>query len=410
MTPAVQEFARGWRSVAGSLIGIAIGVSSLYFYSLGIFIKPIAAEFGWGRGAASLGALVGTAGAAIVAIPVGRLVDRIGSLRVAVPSLVLLALSFVALGGLTRDLTSFLVLTAILSLLTAGSTPLPYTRLVVAGFHTSRGLALGVILAGTGIGALVVPILLAPFVARHGWRAGYYALAGVIAVLLPVVWWLILSAKRFEPTELRRPAIPLTELTGSVAFRLLAAAFFLASMAILGTVVHFVPMLMDWGLPPFKAGATAGLIGATAIGGRLLVGALLDRAPPLLVTTGVFLMVAGGLIALAYGGAPIAGIAAMAIGLGIGAEVDLIAFLVGRYFAPRLYGQTYGALYAVFLIGGAIGPGISGYLQQASGDYRWSLYCAAGLLGFAAVFTLLLTRIAPPVDSARDASLASSWT
>ena len=404
---ALQEFVRGWRSVAGSVIGIAIGVSSLYFYSLGIFIKPIAEEFGLGRGAASLGAFMGTASAAIMAIPVGRLVDRLGSLRVAIPSLVLLALCLVALGALTRDLTSFLVLTTILSLLTAGSTPLPYTRMVVSGFGVNRGLALGIILAGSGIGAMLVPLLLAPFVAQHGWRAGYYSMATVILFLLPAVWWLLLSTERVKPMKPSESAIPLAELIRSVTFRLLAAAFFLASMAILGTVVQFVPMLMDWGLPPGKAGATAGLIGMTAIGSRLLIGALLDRAPPLIVTASVFVCMAGGLVALAYGGVPIAAFAAVAIGLGIGAEADLIAFLVSRYFTARVYGQTYGALYTVFLIGGAIGPAISGYLQQASGDYRQSLYGAAALLIVAAFFTLLLRRVAIPNGSVRAAVLAA---
>ncbi len=178
MTNAWAEFGRGWRVVAGSLLGISIGVSSLFFYSLGIFIKPIAAEFSWGRGAASLGALVGTASAALVAIPVGRLVDRVGSVPVAMGSLALLALALAALGTWTSNLASFLILIALLSLLTAGSTPLAYTRLVVAAFERARGLALGITLAGTGLGALLVPVCLTPFVARYGWRMGYFALCG----------------------------------------------------------------------------------------------------------------------------------------------------------------------------------------------------------------------------------------
>jgi len=54
---ARSELKRGWRVLAGSFLGIGAGVTSLYFYSLGVFIKPLAASFGWGRGEASLGAL-----------------------------------------------------------------------------------------------------------------------------------------------------------------------------------------------------------------------------------------------------------------------------------------------------------------------------------------------------------------
>jgi MFS family permease len=401
MIRAWAEFARSWRVVAGSLLGISIGVSSLFFYSLGIFIKPIAAEFSWGRGAASLGALVGTASAALVAIPVGRLVDRVGSVPVALASLVLLALGFAALGTLTSSLTSFLILTALLSLLTAGSTPLPYTRLIVAAFQHARGLALGITLAGTGLGALLVPVLLAPFVAHHGWRMGYFALAGVIVLFLPFLWWLIRAAP--EPVSARQQALPFAQLTRSREFRSLALIFFLASLAIMGTLVQFVPMLTDWGLSASKAGATAGLIGVTAIAGRLFIGLLLDRVAPLVITSGMFLIVAGGLAMLALTGPTFAVGGSVVLGLAIGAEVDLIAFLVGRYFPAALYGQTYGGIYAVFLIGGALGPAISGYAQQATGDYRASLFGAAGCLMAAAALSVFMARTAPDRGDARPA-------
>jgi len=318
MSAVASEFGRSWRLVAGSSLGIAIGVSSLYFYSLGIFVKPMAAEFGWGRGAASLGALVGTAGAALMAIPVGRLVDRVGSLKVAVGSLCVLALGFVALGALTSSLPTFLAVTAVVSLLSAGSTPLPYTRLIVGAFQQQRGMALGVTLAGTGVGALGIPTLLTPFVSNHGWRNGYFVLAAVIAGCLPLMAWLISSAPQDGVERIASPPSP--EFVRNDTFRLLALIFFLVSIAILGGVVHFVPMLTDWGLSPAKAGAIAGLIGVTTIGGRLLVGALLDRVPPLAVTAGVFLIVAGGLATLDLGGSAYAILGALVLGLAIGAE------------------------------------------------------------------------------------------
>jgi len=183
MTTSYREFATGWPVLLGSVLGITAGVSSLYFYSLGIFIKPLAAEFGWGRGEASLGALVGTLCAAAMAIPVGRLVDRLGSFTVGIGSLILLAASFAAMAFGITGLPAFIALTASLSLLTAGSSPLPFSRLVVASFVRHRGIALGIALTGTGIGAIAVPALLAPLVALHGWRAGYLALAVTVLVI-----------------------------------------------------------------------------------------------------------------------------------------------------------------------------------------------------------------------------------
>ena len=48
--------------------------------------------------------------------------------------------------------------------------------------------------------------------------------------------------------------------------------------------------------------------------------------------------------------------AAVLLGIGIGAEVDIMAFLLGRYFGLSHYGAVYGTLLAIFTFGSGIGP------------------------------------------------------
>jgi len=383
ITAPSSEFARGWRTLAGCFLGIAIGVSSIYFYSLGIFIKPMAAEFNWSRGQASLGAFIGTGGAALMSLPLGRIVDRVGSVPVAIGSLAFLALGFGALAWFTTNLAAFLVVTGLLSILAVGSSPLAYTRLVVAKFDHRRGLALGIALSGTGVGAILVPRLLTPYVAQHGWRSGYWILAETIAVALVPLAGMLLQADRAKATRAR--VLPVSVMIADPGARLLGCIFFLAAVAVFGTVVHFVSMLSDWGLAPATAGALASLIGAAAIGGRLLVGAMLDRASLHRVCAGLFATAALGIALLGVGGPSLAALGAVVVGVAIGAEADLIAFFVARLFPKPVYGQMYGALYAVFLVGGAIGPLLSGYLHDVSGSYRLSLLVMAGLMGLAAL-------------------------
>ena len=382
------EFGSGWRVLLGSFVGIAIGVSSLYFYSLGIFIKPLAAEFGWTRGEASLGALVGTAAAAIMSPFMGRIVDRVGSVNVAIVSLILVAVGLAAHGFLITGLTSFLVVTLIFSLLTAGSSPLPYTRLTVAHFETHRGLALGLVLGGTGMGAILIPRFLVPYVAAEGWRAGYMALGAVSLVLLPVVL-LLLRGNRDASSE-RTPLLTFRQIIGARGFYPLSAMFLLAAVAILGTVVQFVPMLTDAGLSPAKAGGIAALIGLSAIVGRLVVGVLLDRISPALVSGGLFLIAAAGLLMMSMGGIALAVPGAIICGVAVGAEVDLLSFLTARYFPRTAFGQVNGLLYGLFLTGGAIGPWVSGSLYDTTGSYAVSLLVASVLLAVAAVIGFLL--------------------
>jgi MFS family permease len=388
---ARNEFARGWPLLLGGFLGIAAGLGSLYFYSLGLFLKPLAETFGWSRGQASLGPLVGTLCSALASMPSGRLMDRIGPARIAIIAMVLLAAGFAALGFATGGLASFLLITAVTSLVTLGSTPLAYTRLVVGAFDRHRGVALALVLTGTGIGAMLTPILLLPYIAAHGWRSGYFALAVVVLVATPVVAMLI--ARRGTAPARGAASSPIASVLGEPAFGLLGAIFLLAAIGVLGTVVHFVPMLTDAGLPPTRAGAIAGAIGMAVIGGRVLAGLLLDRLPAYGVTAGLFAIPAVGMALLAAGGATLALPGALAIGLGVGAEIDLIAFLVARHFPRADYGAAYGGIYSLFLVGGAIGPALVGTLFDLTGGYAMPMLLSAVSLTAAAGLALRLRSL-----------------
>ncbi|RBO84027.1 MFS transporter [Marinomonas aquiplantarum] len=396
-----SEFLQNWRVLLAAFIGISVGVSSIYFYSIGIFMKPLAAEFGWTRADSSLGALIGTSFAAIMVIPTGWLVDRFGSAKVALISLALVSLSFFSLGYFTTGLTSYLVIIAIMSMLTAGSTPLPFTRLVIVAFQKNRGKALGVILTGTGTGAILLPELLAPYVASHGWRAGYFVLGVVVAAAIPVVWLLLIGAKDSEVTK-EVKSTPISTLLNNWCFYHLCLIFLLTALAVLGTVAHFFSMLTDSGLTPPQAGAIASLIGVSVIIGRLVVGFLLDRFSAAFITAGLFVVASAGFLVLGLGGPAYAKLGAIITGLAIGAEVDLIAFLIGRLFARQIYGLAYGLVYAVFLVGGAVGPYLAGRLYDLSGNYISWLMTASSLLLLAGILSLFI-----PVTGPRESSTDS---
>jgi cyanate permease len=407
----VNEFRRGWPTLLGSFIGIAAGVSSTYFYSLGIFLKPVGATFGWTRGEASLGPLVGTLAAAIAAPMTGRVIDRAGPVIMAVVSMLVLATGFALLGSVTAGLTSFLLIIGIMSLLNVGSSPMSYSRLLVADFDRHRGIALGVALTGTGLGAALLPAFLVPYIAAHGWRAGYHQLAlGVAVACIPVMLLFIGHLRvtrggQRQPIGAVRPTRPLQApiaVWRDPLFRLLGTIFFLAAIAVLGTVVHFVPLLMDAGIDAVRAGRLAGLIGLSVIGGRVVAGLLLDRVPAQWITAGLFLGAAAGMLGLAIGGTGAAVPGACAVGLGVGAEVDLIAYLVSRHFSPTRFGAYYGGVYGAFLLGGAVGPALIGFLFDVSGSYAVPLAVSATLLGGAGFLALRIPSARPAAHPLGD--------
>ncbi|BAI98718.1 MFS transporter [Sphingobium sp. TA15] len=401
------ELRHGWPIILVAFLGITVGISSTFLFSTGLFLKPVADAFGWGRGTVSIAPFVASMLTALCAPFVGRCVDRFGVLPVLLPSLLGLAAGLLLLGMLSADFFSYVALMALVALLGAGTAAPVITKMIIAGFKRRRGLALGLSLAGSGLGGGLIPLFLTPIIAAHGWRAGYMALAGIelagFAVIGALIWlWRRTILPPARPTGAR---VPRQEAAVSAdgppllrdrTFLLLALAFFLSAWGILTTVVHFVPMLTDAGVDATRAAGMAGTIGAALIFGRIVVGYLLDRLPAVALAQCLFAMVAAGMLTLVAGGAHVAVvalIAAIAAGIGIGSENDIMSFLVGRYYATSRFGSVNGALFAVFLVGGSIGPAASGYMYDATGSYTLALLLSAGALVTAALLLFALPKL-----------------
>lgn len=381
-----REFQEHWTLLLGAFLGILIGFSSAYFYTTGVFMKPLQEEFGWTRGEASLSAVLAPLCVAATAPFVGQMLDRFGPVRMAGASLTGLAICFVLLAYGTSGLMSYLLLTLLLCLAGVGTNTFIFTHALVHSFEKRRGAALGIALAATGAGAALYPFILIPHVAAHGWRQGYLLLALLIVALTPVV--ILLLRKQTGRHAGKQGAIGLATLWRSRAFRLLSMMFLLASFAVLGTIVHFVAMLSDAGLSPAMTGSLTAAIGLAAVVGRLAMGWLLDIVSPGRLTATIFLGCGAGMIILAVGGIEFALIGAVVVGLAVGAEGDILAFMVARHFPLQRYGAAYGGILIFFTTGTALGPGVAGYAKDLTGDYQWWLFAAAAMLGIAACLAL----------------------
>jgi cyanate permease len=178
-------------------------------------------------------------------------------------------------------------------------------------------------------------------------------------------------------------------------FWTLAATFAMMSLSFGGLLPHFVPMLGDGGLDPRTAGKIAGQIGLAVIASRLVVGFLLDRVFAPRIAMVICLVAAAGCLALLLGGISSASLTAIALGLALGAELDLMGFLVARYFGLAQFGKIYGWLYCAFIFASGFGPYWVGAVRDATGNYSLALASSAiGLVVTCAGF-LLLPRYPP---------------
>lgn len=394
-----NEFKHGWRVVLGAFIGIGGGFASLYFYTAGLFIKPMAAEFGWTRGEASASALSFMIGNTLALPVAGRLVDRYGELPIALLSGLALSLAFAMLGFLTAGLASFLLLVLILTVTSAGSNAVSYNRLIVRKFRAQRGVALGLALTGTAIGAAAIPPFLAPFIALHGWRPAYYLLA-LAALVLTTGAALMLRERGPGPATADQPSlVSWREIGSEPAFYSISAMIFLSATAVLGTTLHIVPMLTDGGMSVAAAGATASALGISVILGRVVAGYFLDRWDAGWVTWILLTLAALGALMLWSGAPALVLPGAILIGFGVGTEGDLLAYLLGRRFPVRSFGSVYGAIFGVHAFGAGVGGLLAGAMFDLTGGYATWLLLAAVALAMAGLIALVTERKVRPVEA-----------
>lgn len=389
MESNMSEFRRGWRTVVGAGLGVGLGIAGLLTYNSGLFVEGLTRDIGLSRTTYGAGFLGSTVALALAMPAVGRAVDRFGPRPVAMAGAVALAAGF-ALLSQVRSVAAYIGVMILIGALAAPSAPVPFTRAVAAAFQRSRGLALGFVQVGIGLAAALLPPLIAAQIAQHGWRSGFLALAGIAALgLLPALFGL--PGRKDEGAAAHRGGEDdFAQVRRSRLYNLQLAAFTAMAFAFAGMLAHFVPMLRDSGMPIEKAGAMAGTIGISVIVTRVIVGWLADRMEPAWLGAASCAVCAGGCLALALGGAPLAPVGAIALGAAMGAEADLIGILTARHFALRFYSRAYALQYGAFMIAAGLSPLWIGYLADRTGDYRLPLLlCSAGLLVPIALFLRL---------------------
>ena len=406
-------FSNPWWVVGGAVTGLIVCNGPVLAFTFGVFLKPIMADMGWQRGTASFALSFGEIFGAITVPVLGIMMDRWGIRRVALPGIVAFAACLGLLGLTPHSLLIFTFLFSVVSIAGAVQTPLGYTKAIAAWFDRRRGLALGIALAGVGLGGMIVPQVAQALIAEFGWRGAYACLGLMVLVIaFPAVGLLIREPPAGEG-ERRVPhsggaALGLTtgEAVRTVRFWLLAAAFFLVALALLGSSAHVVPLLTDRGLTPVQATATFGLFGLSTLTGRVVTGFLVDRLFAPYVAAVFWFAPVAGFVLLMSGAGFLPAMGVFLIGLGLGSEVDMLAFLNSRYFGQRAFGQLYGYFFMAFALGGASGRFLGGYLFDVAGSYGPALIGAGAAL-IAAV--ILLSRLGPyayPVEHAIEPQLA----
>jgi len=400
-TPEVLNHHRSRQTRKRSLVlltaccGVFVSFASIVVYTFGVFLKPLAAAFGWSRAEVSLGFTFTALTIAACSPFLGRLLDRYPARRIVIPCTVTYGVAFASLAFLTSHLSHLLAVFFVLGVVGNGTTQLGYARVVSAWFDRERGRALAAVMAGSGLGSMVFPPIAQALISAYGWRVAYGALGGII-LLLGLPFAIAFLYEPEAPADQRRlqpehADMPLWQSILSFRFLAIVAALLLFSFATNGLYAHWAALLTDRGFPAGRAATVLSVAGLAALTSKLSTGYLLDRFVAGRAVAGLLAACAVGFLAVIYGHASwLAFVAAVLVGIGMGAESDAVPFLLTRYFGLGRFSELYGYTWCVYAVAGALGPLAMGQMFDRTGSYQVVLFVSlAMIVGAATLFALL---------------------
>ena len=296
-------------------------------------------------------------------------------------------LGLAALSRLTPHIVQFYATFFVIGLVANATAQFAYTRTILTWFTTHRGMALALLLTGSGIGSILIPPLTEWMIQHHGWRSGFLLLGGIATLGFPLT--ALLVRNRPEAAIVRSEHHADTGMTVAAALRT-AAFWILAFITILsafsenGLVTNLASILTQHGVLAATAALALSVRGGAGIIGRLGIGFAIDRVSPERIQSFVLALAAAGTLILAFaGGAWAALLGAAVLGVGLGSEADVGPYLLARYFGRRHFSVLYGLTWTAYAIGGATGPLWIGHLYDRAGAYlpRFIVYLAAVAFG-----------------------------
>jgi MFS family permease len=289
-----------------------------------------------------------------------------------------------------------------MAVLAVGSTtgPLVYSRLIAENFVQAQGLALTVLNCAPAFLAMIVMPLLNWTIVEYGWRASYLGI-GALSLVGGVTALSLIKPPKLAPGEVRQPrpvAVPGSArqdygvILRSPVFWIIVTGMFLCMLQTPLHAAQMNVMLQENGISTQMAATVGSVYAFGTIVGRILCGLALDRFSTRVVTAIAMGIPAIGFFLLATDLNAFAVIAGsmFLVGVSIGAESDIMAFLVARYFSLRIFNSTLGLVHVVTFLTAAVGSAAISLTLKLTDSFSPFLYLVSGTITVGALLFLLL--------------------
>ena len=403
----------GYWIVAATFVCLFI-TAGFGMFAFSLFVKPLQAELGWGRGGIMAGFTVYLMVVGLASPFVGRVIDRYAASRVIAIGAIIAGLGFFLLSRIDYPWQFYLGY-AIVGIGFAALGHVSATAVVSNWFKKRRGTAIGIMSTGIGAGGLVMaPVIGGFLIPSFGWRAAYLTLGGLVWVFIIPLAWLVIKKEPAdmglfpdgEPvSELKvanksGPAIvsglTLKMAVATAAFWLIAVSYPVGGFSQVGSLQSLVPYLQDIGFPAVLAAGALGGFGLGSLIGKFFFGWLCDRIlPKYACAIGLGLQAVSIVILRSVGPAtplPLIWVNSLTLGLGAGSWLPTMSMLISTNFGLLAYGSIYGVINLAQSLGISTGPLLAGYMYDVTGGYNWTFIIFIALYAISIPVVLAVRR------------------
>lgn len=368
-------------------------------FAIGLTLKPMVEEFGWGR--SELGSAVGVFQivSAISMFVSGRLVDRISLRAVLQVGIVISAIGIGLMSELSAPWHALLLYGVVFAIGNGVVSMTPVGVMVTRAFPGRAGLANAIVMSGMSVGQLIMVAVLAAVLAGIGWRSVFLFLGFAHLLLLPIV---LASVPGQSSFAVRQAAAPADALGPRAAARTRQFWLLLVIYAICGfndffVATHVVAFAQDRGVEAYLAGNLLALMGLTGLLGVVAAGAWSDRSGPVWATAAAFAARVAAFALIALDQSPLSvALFALLFGATFLVTAPMTLLFVRESFGTRHLGTLTGLITMIHHICGGFGAYLGASVFDRTGHYDlvFALMLASSVV--ALCLTLLLRRTPIP--------------
>lgn len=401
----------------GYIVVIAAMLIMLISYgtrtSFGVFFKPLLDEFDWTRASTSGSVTLSLIAQGLWGIVMGRLNDKVGPRLVITLCCFLSGLGFLLMARI-NSLWEIYIYYGVIIGFGMGGVFVALLSTVSRWFTKRRGAMTGIVLAGIGASALILPPITTWLISVLEWRLTYVTMGGIILVIgIALAQFLkrdpnSMGFQQYGKQKIgegvpvsNKEGLSLYEALHTWQFWVILLIYTCIGYFVFSIFTHFIPHMTDLGITATMAANVMALSGGAMIIGGIMLGSMADKfGSRRVIVLGFALKAISMFLLIPYTDLWIFYLAALLSGLGGGGTGVSEPTLIAELFGMKSHGSILGAISFGFTMGGAIGPLLTGYMFDVWGSYKLAFLVCASIM----IVGLILAVKLKPIKRLDDTS------